>query len=215
MNTDVNAGWDRGTVVAGIEEIEQSHPVSARHLRALLADRDRLLAALAEANNDTRRARDQRDAREAELAERTRERDHSDAALEAAARDMAQVTTDRDRLERELADVREELARMAGDVTDLRATVAMRDGQLRDVRAELEYVRTDREGLDLQRNRLLAERATARRDAAAGVLEWAARTYGDPAGSLAAMAHLIRDGLREVPGSPEPAPAGGEEPDHG
>jgi uncharacterized protein (DUF433 family) len=108
-------------------------------------------------------------------------------------------------LEAELAEVREELARMAGGVTDLRATVAMRDGQLRDVSAELEYVRADREGLDLQRNRLLAERATARRDVAAGVLDEAATgTSGLTAAGLRQMAAQIRAGTRRVPGSPEP-----------
>jgi hypothetical protein len=207
-------GWDRGTVWDGIEEIEQSHPVSARHLRALLADRDeaasdrvalerslmRRRQQLREVHADADRLRD-------ELAERTRERDYSDTALEAAARDMAQTITDRDRMERELAETVQANHRWA-------ATHAELEDKLAEVRAELEYVRADREGLDLQRNRLLAERATARRDAAAGVLEWAAQMYGDPVGSLAAMAHLIRDGLREVPGSPEPAPAGGEETDH-
>jgi hypothetical protein len=353
-------GWDRGAVVAGIEEIEQSHPCSARHLRALLADRDQLATSRDVWRNhtlaaddelaDLRRERDylrtwsglmsvldqhyppdvqlgpdsdpgprilaltraldaardrwqreavqqqgltvaaeqERDAARDELAERTRERDHSDAALEAAARDMAQMTADRDRLTRELADtvqenhrwaathagleaklaeviaernryraslpaevqdywhwraecerlrrehdaalatarragaaelagVREELARMAGDVTDLRATLAMRDSQLRDVRAELEYVRADREGVAGQVRRLLAERATARRDVAADTLEEAANdasvllesgARAFTARGLRARADIIRADGRPVPGSPELAGGG-------
>jgi uncharacterized protein (DUF433 family) len=199
-------GWDRETVgalAAGLagESVAADlvSPERGQALRdqvlALLADRDRL-AELAERRG--RRAQHERDIADRRQAER------------GAARD-------------ELADVREELARMAGDVTDLRATVAMRDSQLRDVRAELEYVRADREGLDLQRNRLLAERGGARLDAAADALEEAANdasvllesgARAFTARGLRARADIIRADGRPVPGSPQPAPAGGEEPDH-
>jgi hypothetical protein len=138
----------------------------------------------------------------AELAERTREREHSDAALEAAARDMAQATTEVDRLTRELAATVQENHRWA-------ATHAELEAELADVSAELEFVRADREGVAGQVRRLLAERAGARQRAAADTLQMAgtrlATAGHHPAADLVRdLEAQIRAGILSVPSSSEP-----------
>jgi hypothetical protein len=93
--------------------------------------------------------------------------------------------------------------------------------ELAEVRAELAVVTADREALFRTHEWAATEHerelATARRDAAADALRTAhdIALAGDgtiSARSLAEAEAEIRDGTRPVPGSPEPAPAGGEEP---
>jgi hypothetical protein len=210
------AGWDRDTIAMARAELHQFPSMQAA-LDALLADwdaadsdRDALERSLMRRRQQLRAVHADADRLRDELAERTRERDYSDAALEAAARDMAQTTTDRDR--------------PAAPRLWLEAERERHRAELAEVRAELEYVRADREGLDLQRNRLLAERIGTRQRAAADALEEAANdasvllesgARAFTARGLRARADIIRADGRPVPGSPQPAPAGGEEPDHG
>jgi hypothetical protein len=140
--------------------------------------------------------------------ERGRELGAEVLALLASYDDAAEDTRrECDRAGMETAEVRVELGRLAGDVAD-------RDATITHLRAELDSHRA-------ASGPLAVHLATARRDASADTLEWAARELDDPgataidhlfAAKVAAWAAEVRAGARPVPGSPEPAPAGGEEP---
>jgi hypothetical protein len=177
---------------------------------------DRVLEAAGELTAAWRREQFAR----AELAERTCERGHSDATLEAAARDMAQMAME-DRLDEELVGARRECDRLRGERNDLRHQASVLEAMLAGARAELAEVRRSlARQWAADHAELTTKLATARRDAATEALASGAGLavrWGehDLAADMRLIAAEIGDGIRPVPGSPEPAPAGGEDSDHG
>jgi chromosome segregation ATPase len=132
----------------------------------------------------------------------------------------------------ELAEVRRSLARQwAADHAELTAELARLGDELEHAKADRQDLWDTRdkrnhrwmeavERLTEERDAAQAKLATARRDAADAALALAVDQLMDSQGFLfvvdavCKLREEIRAGTRPVPGSPESAPAGGEEPSH-
>jgi chromosome segregation ATPase len=211
---------------------ETRDPDIGRQVRALLADRDLYVGALDVRSAQLYDALAERDAARAELVVVVADRGSHRVASSRLAVRLAGATGDVERgraevarLEEELVGVRSECDRLRDALTNSRAAasdrkadadkiahnlITERNQAVRDVHAVNEALRA-----------ATAELATARRDAAAAALDAAADRaeklrwpavkipqLREWAGDHRAVAHV----QRPAPGTPEPAPAGGEEP---
>jgi hypothetical protein len=163
---------------------------------AELARRDAELAEAVEANR--RWAADHAE-QAAELAAAVTERDAQVGIAGDVRRELREVTVERDRLERLTAADLETMARMRGELATARRDAEMWERAAGDMEARDRHAAADT--LDWAAGQWVRE--------VVGTNEWPTRDQ------LHEWAAEIRAGSRPVPGNPEPAPAGGEEPEHG